>query len=256
MVTNMKLLIPFITLIFSLTFSALATDSKVPNNMVFVDTGVLRQIKKNELGKIDTTETQIPSFWISKYEETQAEYEKIMGNNPSFHKGTNLPVESLNWWEVIKYCNNKSVKEGLKPCYDTTIGSCDYSSNGYRLPTQNEWEFAAKGGILSKGFYGSGGNNAGEIAWYIKNSNARSHEVGLKKPNELGLYDMSGNVWEYCDGIKLHNPHSRPKHYWVFLKGGARNSVKSLLLTSKNLSVSPDVSTAVYGFRLCRSQIK
>lgn len=140
------------------------------------------------------------SFYMSKYEMTQKEWWEVMGNNPSRYKGDNRPVENVSWYEAIEYCNRLSMKEGLTPCYSGSGDNirCDFSLEGYRLPTEAEWEYAARGGNKSKGYIYAGSNSIEEVAWYVKNSNHTTHEVGMKQPNEFGLYDMSGNVHEWC----------------------------------------------------------
>jgi formylglycine-generating enzyme required for sulfatase activity len=131
---------------------------------------------------------------MGKHEVTQREWRELMGNNPSYFKGDNLPVENVNWYEAIEYCNKRSVKEGLAPVYRGSGNSitCDWSANGYRLPTEAEWEYAAKGG--NKNFLTyvyAGSNTVDAVAWYGGNS---THPVGTKAPNDLGIYDLSGNV--------------------------------------------------------------
>lgn len=167
-------------------------------------------------------EVAVGSFEIGKYPVTQELYESVTGKNPSGFKGKNLPVEQVSWYDAIEFCNDLSYKDGLKPCYYTGVRSqikCDFSANGYRLPTKAEWEFAARGGNKSKGYVYAGSNDIDEVAWYKSNSNGQTHIVGQKKPNELGLYDMSGNVnewcWDYCgefdDGEPANDIDSRSR---------------------------------------------
>lgn len=141
------------------------------------------------------------SFYMSKYEVTQKQWREVMGTNPVwFKKGDNLPVVLVSWYDAVEYCNKLSEREGLKLCYSGSTDNiqCDFSANGYRLPTEAEWEYAARGGKKSRGYKYAGGDSAESIGWYSGNSGGKMHEVGTKQPNELGLYDMSGNVSEWC----------------------------------------------------------
>ena len=164
------------------------------------------------------------NFSILATEVTQELYESVMGENPSEFKGEkNLPVENVSWVDAVAFCNELSVKEGLKPCYSYKENTnaaqwdlyndemeewsekrwenfnknftCDFTANGYRLPTLEEWQYAAKGG---QEFKYSGSDNLDEVGWYYKNSEEKTHPVAQKKPNGYGLYDMSGNVLEWC----------------------------------------------------------
>jgi len=126
----------------------------------------------------------INSFYLSNYEVTQAQWKKIMGTNPSNFSGcSNCPVEQVSWDDVQQFITKLNAQTGKK----------------YRLPTEAEWEYAARGGIKSKGYIYAGSNNLDEVAWYSgNNNNNRTMPVGKKNPNELGIFDMSGNVYEFC----------------------------------------------------------
>jgi formylglycine-generating enzyme required for sulfatase activity len=111
-----------------------------------------------------------------------------------------LPVSAVDWIEAVEYCNWLSEKAGLTSCYTGKgkVTKCDFSADGYRLPTEAEWEYAARGGHKSRGYLYSGSDDPDEVGWYADNSGGNAHPVGQKAPNELGLYDMSGNRWEWC----------------------------------------------------------
>lgn len=124
----------------------------------------------------------LSDFKIAKYEVTQALWKAVMGENPSADKGDNKPVEYVNYWDAITFINKLNAMTGKH----------------YRLPTEAEWEYAARGGQLSRQKKYSGSDKIEDVAWYMDNSNKKLSPVGMKEPNELGLYDMSGNVREWC----------------------------------------------------------
>ena len=219
-------------------------------NMVFVEGGSFMmgcedsQALDNEKPLHQVT---LSSFYIGKYEVTQQQWEAVMGNNPSYFKGEHLPVEYVSWEDVEEFILHLNALTGKQ----------------YRLPTEAEWEFAARGGNQSKGYLYSGSNDLGSAAWYLKNSRSRSQSIGTKLPNELGLFDMSGNVWEWCnDWYQSYyyidspedNPQGAKSGNGRVLRGGAWGSYADYIRLSVRYTSSPDSKGNSIGFRLVFSE--
>jgi sulfatase modifying factor 1 len=146
-------------------------------------------------------------YYIGVYEVTFEEFDIFCENTLRYNKPDDRgrgdgkrPVIGVDWHDAVEYCNWLSEEEGLTSCYSGKgkVTKCDFSANGYRLPTEAEWEYAARGGQKSQGYIFAGNNNPDDVAWYGDNSGGETHSVGQKEPNELGLYDMSGNTFEWC----------------------------------------------------------
>ena len=219
------------------------------DNMVNVEGGTFTMGATSEQGsdayddEKPTHQVTLSSFSIGKYEVTQEEWEMVMGSNPSSFKGAKLPVESVSWddcQEFIRKLNELTGKE-------------------FRLPTEAEWEYAARGGSKSRGYKYAGGNDVGSVAWYDDNSGNKTHEVGQKQPNELGLYDMAGNVWEWCSdwfgsygNSSQTNPTGASSGLFRVYRGGSWCSNAGNCRVSIRSFTAPDYRNFNLGLRLAQ----
>ena len=203
----------------------------------------------------------VSGFLMDRYEVTLKSYESLMGKNPSKFVDPQKPVERTSWVSAITYCNMRSAKEGLKPCYDLKTGECEFSANGYRLPTEAEWEYACRAGSQNDS------DDVNVKGWFKTNSNQMTHAVGQKQANAWGLFDMHGNVAEWCNdryGEKEYaakvenNPHGPAKGDQRVLRGGCWKDAADACRSSARGSESPGLADACfgserYGFRCVRN---
>lgn len=182
----------------------------------------------------------VGSFYICKYEVTQKLWKAFMGSNPSWTKADNMPVEWVNWVTAQKFIRKLNAFSGKK----------------FRLPTEAEWEYAARGGNRSHNYLYSGSDDINEVAWWQDNSGDKLHPVGTKRPNELGLYDMTGNVYEWCSDWQAPytsgaqtNPKGPQTGSWRVMRGGNQSSSDSECGVMTRSQCMPDIATCC-GLRL------
>ena len=250
----------------------------IPDRMVLVKKGSFVMGDSKGDGDYDERPahkvTLTYDFLIGKYETTASEFDKFVRETgreteKHFTGGPDLPAVYVSWWDAISYCNWLSEKEGLSRAYNDGGNLVDESgvvttdpskAVGYRLPTEAEWEFAARGGIASKGFVYAGSDILDDIAWYVHNSGNRVREVGNKLPNELGIYDMSGNVYEWCsdwwyeyEDTPVVNPYGYTTSHGRILRGGSWFDSERYARVTDRFYYSSTNSYGNLGFRIART---
>ncbi len=238
-----------------------------------------------EMGSVDGTSDEQPlhlvtitkAFYMSKHEVTFEQFDEFCGDagqpdpdDDGWGRGTR-PVINVNWYDAVGYCNWLSEREGLVPCYGSggLATRCDFAASGYRLPTEAEWEYAARGGHKSQGYTYSGANAPGDVGWYAENSGDKTQPVGQKTPNELGVCDMSGNVWEWCwdwhtDDYYAVSPANDPvgpgipssdRGVWArnrVRRGGSWHEDADMLRVAYRSHDGPEYRSYANGFRIVR----
>jgi formylglycine-generating enzyme required for sulfatase activity len=224
----------------------------IGDNMVYIEGGTFTMGCTAEQGsdcnydEKPSHSVTLKSFYLNKYEVTQAQWRLVMGSNPSAYKGCdNCPVERVSWDEIQEFINKLNSQTGGR----------------YRLPTEAEWEYAARGGNKSKGYKYSGSNDVTSVAWYTSNSDSKTHVVGQKQANELGLYDMSGNVWEWCSdwysenyyySSPSQNPAGSGSGTYRVVRGGSWYSGNLICRVAYRKISLPYFNYSYYGFRLAQ----
>ncbi len=258
-------------------------------NMVYVKGGTFQMGTSESEYSQPIHSATVASFYIGKHHITQKEWQAVMEGNKNeistepYTRRDNpqAPIVKVSWYDAIVFCNRKSIQEGLKPCYEKSgegnpdywgvpksgnndvnwdAIKCNWSANGYRLPSEAEWEYAARGGNQSKGFRFSGSNNLNDVGWYEDNSDDEIHDAGAKAANELGIYDMTGNAWEWCwDWYDSYSSNAETNPYGAndgtrrVGRGGSWDDEEDYCHVAYRLYANPGRSYGDLGFRVART---
>ena len=208
----------------------------------------------------------ISAFYMDVHEVTQQAFQTILGRNPAKFVGPDQPVERVNWLAAIQYCNMRSSRDDLRPCYDLKTQACEFAADGYRLPTEAEWEYACRAATATRWSYGDQAGDLGKHAWFKANSGKGTHPVGQKPPNPWGLCDLHGNVAEWCHdfyadsyagGPLVTDPRGPTAGTERVLRGGSWKSSADGCRCAARHSEAPGFADAcfgseTYGFRCVR----
>ncbi|MCE5272845.1 formylglycine-generating enzyme family protein, partial [bacterium] len=210
---------------------------------------------------------RISPFLMGRAEVTQAQFQAVMGYNPALHRGGELPVDNVSWWEALRYCNALSLKESLRPCYDLSSGACDFAADGYRLPTDAEWSAAdsqaapADSAALLRAANLGGPDNESVPRLLADLKSHSTRPVGSYPPNFYGLYDMRGNLWEWVndnhdplaeEALPTDNPTGRAWSPERTVRGGSFLSLVSSWGRGYRSCLDPERKSRFVGFRVCR----
>ena len=208
----------------------------------------------------------VASFLIDRYEVTQKAYGRLVLGNPSHFKGSQRPAEQITWAAAALYCNKRSRADDLVSCYDEETATCNPDASGYRLPTEAEWEYACRAGATGAYHFGDRARLLAEHAWYKSNSSKATHPVGQKEPNRWLLFDMHGNVAEWCNDVyektyysrsPSRNPLGPAEGERYVLRGGAWNCTADACRSAYRAQEGPGFEDACFardaiGFRCVR----
>ncbi|HNN54404.1 MAG TPA: SUMF1/EgtB/PvdO family nonheme iron enzyme, partial [Pseudomonadota bacterium] len=208
--------------------------------------------------------TLTTDFWMAETEVTQRQYRNLMGSSPSYLKGDDLPVEQVSWYDAVAYCNALSVKENLTPCYQingTTVEWADkLKCTGYRLPTEAEWEYAANPASGPRTVY-AGSDTVDGVAWINTNAGGTTHAVKTKTANGRGLYDLSGNVWEWVwdwyqgnyEALPASDPLGPATGALRVIRGGSWDDTATNSRVARRHGITPTARDDYLGYRIVRS---
>ncbi|HNN95092.1 MAG TPA: formylglycine-generating enzyme family protein [Pseudomonadota bacterium] len=246
---------------------------------------------ESEAGRDETEarhRVQVSGFAMGKYPVTQGQYTEVMDQNPSHFQEpaedgesrAGRPVEQVSWFDAVRFCNRLSEREGCTLCYRIQepaegtgaepLVEWDQAADGYRLPTEAEWEYACRAGTETAYSFGDDAAQLGDYAWFAENSAGRTHAVGEKKPNGWGLHDLHGNVWEWCWDwyqsykvtsdkdtlVTLTHPIGPPSGSWRVLRGGSFGREPGSLRAANRGSYVPEVRDGDLGFRCVRGSVR